>query len=567
MPKHVVIIGAVALGPKAACRFKRLDPGSRVTMIERGSRFSFGGCGIPYYVSGDISDASALQSTAFHMLRDEKFFRTVKGVDVLTRTEALGIDRAAKTVRVRDLANGEERTISYDELVLATGSSPVRLPVPGADLDGVFAVTGLEAAEEIRRRVAAGSVNSAVVVGAGFIGLEMAAALADMWGIPTTLLEAADQILPASLGPVPARIAAKHMEEKGVTLLFGQKLAAIEGEGRVQRVVTADRTIEADLVIMAVGVRPNSLLAKEAGLTVSQRGGIVVDEGMRTSDPYIFSGGDCIEIKNLVTGKPGYLPMGSMANRQGRVIGTNLAGGDARFEGVTGSWCVKIFDLSLAGVGLTEAAARREGLDAMTVHVSQLDRAHFYPEKGLMSLELVVERPTRRVLGMQGASVMGDSLVGKVNALAAILPQKPLAEDLGNVEMAYSPPFASALDILNVLGNVADNMLRGRNSGISAAEFASVFNACETGTYILDCRENDNAAPMLERHKGRWHNIPQGDMARRAAELPRDKRIVLICNTGARSYEALVTLKHLGFTDVVSVEGGMAACDAMGLGL
>ncbi len=583
MSQHVVIIGGVALGPKAACRFKRLERQSRVTMFDRDSRISYGGCGIPYYVSGDVSDAKELQNTAFHMTRDAKFFRDTKDVDVFPQTEVLGIDRAAKTVRVRHLPTGKEETVAYDKLVIATGSSPRRLPIPGVDLPGVHTVTTLDAAEAVRGMLSGGAVGSAVVIGAGFIGLEMAVALADMWGIETTVVEYADQILPNVIGSGLARMAQTHMEEKGVTFRLGAQVTSIEGDGKAERVTVKGKdgtdTLDAELVIMSVGVTPNSELAKAAGLEVSPRGGIVVDAAMRTSDPDIFAGGDCVEVPNLITGKPIYLPLGSMANRQGRVIGTNLARGTnladgaSRFEGAVGSWCVKLFDVGAAGTGLSLPAAKAAGFDAINVHVSQLDRAHFYPDKGLMSLELVVERSTRRILGMQGVSVMGDALVGKVNAVAALLPSAPRADVLGNLEMAYSPPYASAMDILNVLGNAADNILSGQNKGIGMEEFGAIFSemGSETGAggshFLIDCREWANAEPFMEKHPGIWHNIPQGQLPGRLAEVPKDRDIVLICNTGARSYEALVILANAGYKNVVSVEGGMAAVERAGLGV
>lgn len=570
MPQHIVIIGAVALGPKAAARFKRLEPDSRVTLIDKGALISYGGCGIPYFVSGDVSDASELQTTAFHMLRDAEFFRATKGVDVRTETEALAIDRAAKTVRLRHLPTGREEELAYDKLVLAMGSTPCPLPVPGALLPGIHAVSGLQAAQEIRAQVSSGGVTRAVVVGAGFIGLEMAVALADLWGIETTVVEFRDQILPGAAGGNLARMAQKHMQDKGVVFRLGEQVRSFEADaqGRVARVVTDKAELEAELVIVAVGVRPNSELARAAGLDVSERGTIRVDERLRTSDPDIFAGGDCVELRHLLTDAPAYLPLGSLANRQGRVIGTNLAGGHSAFTGAVGSWCVKLFDLAAAGTGLTLPAARAAGLDALAVHVSQLDRAHFHPDKGLMSLELVVERASGRVLGMQGLGVNGDALVGRVDVLAALLPSSPTVETLSGLEMAYSPPFAAALDILNVLGGAAENILEGRNKGIQVDDFARLWAGGEDGKpFFLDCRERANAEPLLQKHPGRWHNIPQGELAWRLAELPRDRDIVLICNTGARSYEALVTLAHHGFDPVVSVEGGMTAVLATGMQL
>lgn len=566
MSQQVVIIGAVALGPKAACRFKRLCPDSKVVMLDRDMRISYGGCGIPYYVSGEVSEVSALQSTAFHMVRTPEFFHEVKDVEARPQTEALAIDRAAKTVTTRHLPTGREETIPYDKLVIATGSSPRKLPIPGVDLPGVHAVNNLEAAEAIKKSVAGGSVGSVAIIGSGFIGLEMAVAFADMWGLDTTVIELFDQILPGVTSPTLAGMAQKHMEEKGVVFRLGEKVQAIEGEGKAQRVVTDKGTIEADLVIVSVGVTPNDELAKAAGLDVSPRGGIVVDEHMRTSDPDIYAGGDCVVIKNLVTGQPMFLPLGSMANRQGRVIGDNLAGGDSTFEGAVGSWCVKLFELGAAGTGLTLAAAKRAGLDAISAHVTAVDRAHFYPEHGLMSLELIAERGTKRVLGLQGLAVNGDALVGKVNTVAAMLPAGPKVLDVSNVEVAYSPPFAAAMDILNTVANVADNLLSGQNKGIDVTEFGRIWDAADLGdAYILDCRETLQGEPLVEKYPGRWHNIPQGQLRDRLAEVPRDKKVLLVCNTGARSYEALVTLAHMGFQQVFSVEGGMAAVKAAGI--
>lgn len=569
MRENIVVIGAVALGPKAACRYKRLNPEGRVVMLDRGRRISYGGCGIPYFVSGEVADADELQTTTFNMLRDPAFFRATKDVEVRPRTEALAIDRAARTVRTRNLDTGVEELLPYDKLVLATGSSPRSLPIPGADLPGVHAVADLEAAIAIREAVAAGAASRAVVVGAGFIGLEMAEALTRR-GAAVTVVEYAPGVLPTVLGPTLAQMARRHMEQKGVAFRLAAQVTAVEGAGRVGRVVVQGpegaETIAADLVLLAVGVRPNSELARAAGLEVSPLGGIVVDEGLRTSDPRIFAGGDCAEIKNLVTGQGFHLPLGSLANRQGRVIGDNLCGLDSRFSGAAGAWCVKLFERSAAGVGLTLEAARRAGLDAVNVHVSQYDRAHFYPDKGVMFLEMVAERGTGRVLGVQGFSAMGDALVGRIGAVSALMPHRPVTADVSLLELPYSPPFNSAMDVLNMLGNVAENILAGRNRSVDPLEFARLFDARgEAGVFLLDCREIESAAPFLRAYPGVWNHIPQGELAGRLAEVPRDRKVVLICNSGARSYEALLTLAGAGFPDVVNVAGGIVSL--MGAGV
>ena len=564
MSQHVVIIGAVALGPKAACRFKRLEPGSRVTMIDRDAIVSYGGCGIPYFISGDVSDTRELRTTSFKLVRDEAFFKDCKDITVLTRTEALRIDRTAKTVLARDVATGREFSISYDKLVLATGAKARRLGIPGENLQGVHPVANLHDAQAVKDRISAGSAGKAVVVGSGFIGLEVAEALADMWGLDVTVIEVADRLLARNVSPIIAQMAREHLAEKAVEMLFSEKVLAFEGEGAVARVVTDKRVLEAQLVITAVGVVPNSELARNAGLQVSGRGGVLVDDTMRTSDPDIFCGGDCAEIPNLLTGNSMLLPLGSMANRQGRVIGTNLAGGKATFPGAVGSFAVKIFERTVAGAGFTPEEARAQGFDALSALAIQFDRAHFFPGKKLMTLELTVDRASRKVLGIQGIGPAGDALVGRIGAVAALMQKGCVPEDLSLLEYPYSPPFSSAMDIVNTVGTVAENMLAGLNKGISAHEFAQLFEQ-DPEVFFLDCREPDNAGPYCAKHPGKWHNIPQGSIRQHLAEIPRGKRVVLVCNTGIRSYEAQITLEQAGFEDVLSLHGGVAALKMSGL--
>ena len=566
MSKHVVVIGAVALGPKAACRFKRLEPGSRVTLIDQAPRISYGGCGIPYFVSGEVNSVTDLQSTPYHIVRDAAFFKTNKDVDVLTNTRATKVNRADKTVEIVDVLTGKTDTLHYDKLVLAMGSKANLPPFEGINLSGISAATNLDEAEMLRNAVAAGQVNSAVIVGAGFIGLEMAVAFADMWGIETTVVELQDQVLPNFLSKSMAPMAQHDREEKGVTVLLGESVQRFEGEdGAVARVVTNKRTIEADLVVLAAGVSPNTGLAKEAGIECDPRGAIIVDEYMRTNDPDIYSGGDCVTIPNLVTGKRGYYPLGSMANRQGRVIGTNLAGGKDTFPGAVGGWVVKLFDQSACGAGLTIENAVKEGFDAISVHVEQFDRAHFFPEKALMSLELVVDKPTRRVLGIQGMSELGDALTARINAVVPLLKAHSTIEEVSNLEVVYSPPFASAMDIVNALGNVTENVLEGRNHMMTPAEFAKAWGNCDTDEMcFIDTRLSGNAQPLVEKYPGRWHNIPNEEIRARINEVPADKPIVVICNTGLRSYEAMLLLNELGRGDVKSAAGGMVAQKKIG---
>jgi NADPH-dependent 2,4-dienoyl-CoA reductase/sulfur reductase-like enzyme/rhodanese-related sulfurtransferase len=568
MPQKIVVIGAVALGPKAACRFKRLEPDSKVVMVDKDDIISYGGCGIPYFISGDVSDPSHLQETSFHMLRDKTFFQEAKDIEVLTKTEALKIDRQEKHILIKNLITQEESTLPYDKLVLATGSRPRLLDVPGIDLDGVFAVSNMNAAIAIKDRISSGQVEKALIIGGGFIGLEMAEALTDMWGIETTVVEITDQLLPGLISGNMAQIVKHHMEEKEVSFLLEHRVERLEGNGKVERAVTAGETIETDMVILAVGTEPNSDLARAAGLEISPKGAIVVNSKMQTSDPNIYAGGDCVEVTNLISGKPGYYPLGSMANRQGRVIGTNLAGGNAEFPGAVGSFVVKVFDLSVAAAGLSIEVARREGFDATSALVIQFDRAHFYPEKDLMTLELVVEKPSGRVLGIQGVGPMSEGTVGRINAVASILKYKPTAEDIGNLELAYSPPFSAAMDILNALGNTAENILAGKNRVVDADEFDELWKQRESGDVVfLDCRGWGNAEPFVNKYPHQWKSLPQDELRARMGEVPRDKKLVLICNTGVRSYEAQVTLDEMGITDSCNLQGGVACLKKWGLDL
>jgi NADPH-dependent 2,4-dienoyl-CoA reductase/sulfur reductase-like enzyme/rhodanese-related sulfurtransferase len=568
MKQHVVIVGAVALGPKAGCRLKRLAPEAQVIMIDQGGLISYGGCGIPYFVSGDVSDAGQLQSTSFHMLRDDKFFKAAKDIDVLTHVKAVAIDRGQKKLHIRHMLSGKEESLPYDRLVLATGSRPRRLSIPGIDLKGVFTVADLGEAVAIKEEVAAGKVEKAVIVGGGAIGLEMAEALADLWGIETAVVEIADQILPGIVSPVVARMGQAQMEENGIAFYLKEQVQRLEGDGRVTRVVTDQRTLAADLVIMAVGVIPNSDLARDAGLQVSPAGAIVVNPQMQTSDPDIYAGGDCVEIMDLVTGKPGLFPSGSLANRQGRVIGTNLAGGNAVFEGAVGTFAIKLFDTAVASAGLSLQRAQAHGFDALNVFVVQFDRAHFYPEKELVYLELVVERETGRVLGIQGLGAMTSGVFARISAVAAILKHRPTTEDISNLELPYAPPFSSAMDVINALGNAAENTLQGKNRVIDAEQFADWWlNREEGDTCFLDCRGWGNAEDFVKRYSDHWKSIPQDELTARMAEVPREKRLVLICNTGVRSYEAQITLDQMGIHDTHNLQGGVAAIKRWGLDL
>ncbi len=557
MGKKVVIVGGVALGPKTACRIKRLDATAEVTVVDKDEFISYGGCGIPYYVSGDVQEIEGLMSTSAHVLRDPRFFKNAKGVVVHKQTEAISIDRKEKTVRVRNLVDNEEKTLAYDKLVLGTGALPFVPPIPGADLPGATVVATPRHAIDIKEKIAKGQVEKAVVIGAGPIGIEMAEALTDLWGVETTIVEMLDQVLPGPVGKDFAVPLKNHLEEKGVQVLVSEQVTKILGsvETGVTGVETTKTTIPCDLVVMSVGIRPNTNLAKAAGLAIGATGGIIVDEMLRTSDPDIYAGGDCVEIMHQVSGQKVHMPLGSLANRQGRVIGTNVAGGRATFSGTIGSLCVKIFDMTVARAGLTLKQACAVGFDAVSTVVSQADRAHFYPTQEMMCMKLIADRKTRVVLGVEAIGVLGDAVKARVDAVAALLATKPTLDVISNLEVAYAPPYASAMDIVNSAANALENTIEGRHRPVSVDEFVTAFeteNAC-----VLDVRSAVQAGPYMKRYGERWMNIPQENLSGSDVAQMNRKPLYLICGSGPRSYEAQLFLRSQGVDDTKNVQGGI----------
>jgi NADPH-dependent 2,4-dienoyl-CoA reductase/sulfur reductase-like enzyme/rhodanese-related sulfurtransferase len=570
MGEKILIIGGVAAGPKTACRVKRLLPDAEVTIIDIDSLISYGGCGIPYYVSGDVSDEKELRSTSFHAVRDEAFFNDAKGVSMLTRTKALAINRQAKTVQVENLDTGNKQDLPYDKLVLATGSSPNRLRIPGADLQGVYVVNDMHRAMAIKNDLVHGKVDKAVVIGGGAIGLEMAEALGDLWGIETTVLEYMDQLLPRIVDPPFAAMLEKHLRDNSINVYTGESATAIEADdtGRVCRVVTPQRTIETNLVIMSVGVRPRGDLAQEAGLLVSPHGSIVVNSRMQTSDPDIYAAGDCTETVNLISGAKNHTPMGSLANRQGRIVADNIAGIPSRFDGWVGSFIMKAFECCIAGTGLSMTAARADDFDAEVAITAQSDRAHFFPTQAVIMLQMVFDKTSRRVLGFQGFGPMNDSILARINAAAALIAKGATIEDFSNLEMAYAPPFSTALDALNATANVADNLAAGRLRTISIEDYLAWMTASPSSRpdwVTLDIRHPKEAAEFVNVFsEDLWKAIPYVEIRARYAELPDDKTLVIICDAGTRSFEVQTFLDNIGRTNSLVLGGGFNAIRRIG---
>ncbi|PMP68277.1 MAG: pyridine nucleotide-disulfide oxidoreductase [Thermodesulfobacterium geofontis] len=555
---RVVIIGAVACGTKTACRLKRLRPDAEIVLIDKDEFISYGGCGMPYYLTEDVSHIDELRRTIFYVLRDEKFFQEIKGITTLTKTLAEEIDRKKKVVKVRYLESGKMEEIPYDKLVIATGSVPKIPPIPGVNLDGVFTLSNLHDAIKIKERLVSKKVERPLVIGAGFIGLEVVEAFGESWELPVTLLEYFPQVLPRFIDPFISRIIENHLKTKGVNVVLNARIKEIVGEnGKVKGVRTENGFYPADLVLLATGVKPNTELAKKAGLFVSPNTeGIVVNERMQTSDPDIYAGGDCVEIKHLITGKGVVMPMGSLANRQGRVIATNIAGGKATFKGTVGAFILKCFDMAIGGCGLSLEIALSEGFKDATYALNiQHERAHFF-STGYSYYSLVFDKRTTKVLGFQTVGPFTDGTLARVHAISSILPSTPTIEEISSLELPYSPPFNTALDPIHVTSFIAENIIYERFKPIAWDEIIERLKKKDDKMLIIDVRNPNEVKDITQKYPN-WINIPYQEARRKIKDLPRDKDLVVVCSVGARAYEAARWLINEGFKNVYVALGGI----------
>ncbi len=551
MPLKVIVIGGVAAGPKAAAKIMRLDPAAEVTLLEKGKFISYAGCGLPYYVSGVVGEQKDLMSTPIGVLRVPAFFQKVKNVKVLAETEAREIDRARKRVRARRNGAAEDLWLDYDKLVLATGARPVIPSVPNVTLQNILTLHSVPDAEAIKARLAQTPGREVVMVGGGLIGVETVEALVQC-GCRVTVVEMLPQIL-RILDAELARLVEQHMESHGVRVMTNTQVTSFEGEGRVTGVVTSRGRLPADLVVLGIGVKPNVELARRAGLQIGPTGAIRVDAAMRTSDPEIYAAGDCVESTDLVTGKACYVPMGSTANKQGRVAAINVCGGEDRFPGVLGSTVCKVFDFCVARTGLTEAAARQGGYATTTVLVPEADRAHYMPTARPLILKLVVDARTRKLLGAQAVGPgAGDK---RMDVAAMAITAGMTVDQLSKVDLCYAPPYSPALDNLILAANVARNKLDGQMNGLTSIEVRQRLDA-KADFVLLDVRSP--AEYEQERLPGST-SIPLGALRARLGELPRDKEIVTFCKASLRGYEAARILQGAGFPNVRVMDGGIAA--------
>ncbi|MCX7911526.1 MAG: FAD-dependent oxidoreductase, partial [Dehalococcoidales bacterium] len=432
--KHIVIIGGNACGAKAAARARRCDPSARITIIEEKANLSTATCGLPYYIGNVITNESAL------VARQLAYFRDVLNIDVIAETRAIAIHPRTHTVEAVNLKDGRHTRLEYDRLVLATGSSPVLPPLEGSDLKGVFTLSSIADANAIRNHLAGMTGREVVIIGAGLIGLEMAEAFTTR-GFRVTIVEAMGRVLPALLDDEIAIHVEKHLRGRGVTVYLREQLKGLLGDRQreVGRAVLGSGEIPAGLVLLAMGVRPNSALAKEAGLSIGNSGGISVDEHLRTSNHDIYAGGDCVEVVNRITGRLMLAPLGSTANRHGRIIGTNVTGGSETFPGVLGTTICKVFDLTIGRVGLSESQAKELGLATVCSIVPSFDHATYYPGARDILVKLVAETPSGRLLGGQ---VIGSGEVAKrIDVLAGVLSFGGSVSDLAELDLSYAPPY------------------------------------------------------------------------------------------------------------------------------
>ena len=553
--KKIVVIGGVAAGPKAAARARRCDPEAEITVVEQGDFLSYAGCGMPFYIGDMVNETNELMSTPIGVVRDAAFFKNVKDIKILTGTKAEAIDRDKKEIEVTDLASEEKRKIPYDKLVLATGSTANRPPIPGIELDNVFTLGNMNDAIDIKKALSGGTVKKVVLVGAGLISLELADAISELKRqIDITVVELMDYLMPTQLDPEIAALVSKHLKQKGVHILTSQKVVCFEGTGRVQRVITEKGSLDADLVVVAAGARPNVELAEKAGLKLGNTKAIAVNENMQTSDPDIYAGGDCVESVHLITKKPVYTPMGSVANRQGRVIGDNVTGGRESFPGVLGTTILKVFDFNVGRTGLTETEAKKLSYEVTSFVCPGPDRAHFYPGHNSVIIKLIAETKTRKLIGVQAVG-LGD-VNKRLDIAVSAITMGATVDQLANFDLAYAPPFATALDVITHAANSLRNKLDGRAKSVTALEVKEKLDRGDEFIF-LDVR----SPAEYEEVRLPYPNvklIPLGKLRDRAGELPKDKEIIAFCKISLRGYEAQLILEGKGFTGVKFFEGGIA---------
>ena len=529
--RRVLIIGGVAGGASCAARLRRLDESVDIVMFDRGPYVSFANCGLPYYVGNIISDELSL------LVASREMFHERFNIEVQTETEVMSIDRSARSITVRNARTGASRAERYDVLVLSPGAAPIRPSLPGVDLPGVFAVRTIPDSRRIRSWIADRSAKAAVVVGGGFIGLEMVENLVHR-DLAVAILEKLPQLMP-SLDPEMAVPLTQHLGEKGVHLYLGDGLARIEkrADGGLVVVAESGARLPADLVILAIGVRPENPLARDAGLQIGPRGGIVVDAQMRTSDPNIWAVGDAVEVHDVLTGQETVLPLAGPANREGRVAAESIAGRTTKFRGVQATAVVGVLDLTVASTGASEKGLRRAGVtNFQKVYLHPGHHAGYYPGARPIHLKLLFSVPDGRILGAQAVGLEG--VEKRIDVIATAIQFDGTVYDLAEAELCYAPQFGAAKDPVNLAGMLARNVL---NEDMPLADWQEL---AHTKALLLDVREPQEFA---RGHIPNAINLPLSQMRHRYVELPQDRDIWTCCGVGQRSYYVTRFLAQQGY--------------------
>ncbi|MFZ5942625.1 MAG: FAD-dependent oxidoreductase [Bacillota bacterium] len=547
----VVVIGGVATGPKAAARVKRCNPHAKVTIVEKGEWLSYGGCGLPYYLGAAVKELKDLMSTSWEAVRTPEFFKEAKDIDVLMGWEATAIDKTGKKITINNNKTNEVRELEYDKLVLATGAETVVPPLEGIDAAGVFFLKNPQHALDIKHYLMNNEVQNAVIIGAGLIGIESAESMAN-WGAQVTIIEMQRQILPFLLDREMAMSLQSYLEQEDLNIVTGTKVQEIlkDDLGKVKSIRTEQGLIEAQMVLVSTGVRPNVNLAAQAGLEVEK--GIVVNEYLQTSDPDIYAGGDCVVCKHRVSDKMVYVPLGSTANKHGRIIGTNICGGSEIFPGVLSTSIVKIFDWNAGRSGLGEEEARKLGYNVAAAFVPGPDKAHFFPGKKLMLTKLIGDRDTGKLLGAQ--LIGPGDIARRLDVIVTALSFGATAHQLANLDLAYAPPFSPAMDNIINAANVLKNIIEGKAKNIGYEEFKTKLNSQDA--VLVDLRTEEERKGKKLPAQNILH-IPFEEIRTRVSEIPADKEIIVFCILSTRAFEAQVILNHLGFKNVKFIDAGI----------
>jgi len=540
MSKKLVIVGGVAGGATAAARARRLSEDAEIIIFERGPDVAFANCGLPYHIGGQIAERRKL------LVQTQAGLAARFNLDIRVRSEVIAIDRAARKLRVRDLARGHEYEETYDVLLLAPGAIPLRPPLPGINHPRVFTLRNMVDMDRIKQTVDGGA-KSAVIVGGGFIGLELAENLTRR-GLSVTLVELLPQVLP-TFDPELAAGVQQALARHGVRLMLQTQATGFDdAAGRVRLRLSSGAELEADLVVVAVGVRPDTQLARDAGLELDERGALVVDQHMRTSDPCIYAVGDAVQVQDAVLGGPTLVPLAGPANRQARIAADNIFGRQSKFRGVQGTAIVRVFDTTAAQTGASEKVLRRRGVPYRRVYVHRGHHADYYPGAERMTIKLLFAPDGGRVLGAQ---IVGGAGVDKrIDVLALAIQAGMTVYDLEEAELAYAPQFGAAKDPINIVGFVAANLLRGDEEFVYAEELP---DASRDQYVILDVRSPaEYEAGCVPGAK----LLPLSELRRRWQELPRDRQIVTYCQVGQRAYYANRFLRQKGLRPL-NLAGGL----------